>query len=399
MIVNKNKANNNKLLALFYFFAVAISNLPGQTYFVFPSVTGPVRVLQLGVLLISIISILIHNETPNRTWLLVVVYYVFTYGRAFLSASSAEIQLSTPINAIALCTLTFTGLRRNKSALCTGYTCYFFAVALFQLFLMITRHDLFVLDGEFGLFENRNYLVRFFLPGMLFAMIASYEKRGKIWNLTVILYLALMTTIIIMAKSGTGMIGILVFLILSIIFSKKQLPRWLSVNLVAIYSAIIFLLIYFFNFQENFDFLIVDILNKDITFTGRTYIWDSAISVIKQYPFLGIGESSNLRAYLYGASHAHQYWLQLLLTGGIVSCSIVFAMYHLAGKNTKKHPESCLFKLVSITIISFLIMGIDESLMGATMLMPLLVVASETSEAVYSTSQKTALRTSKMSIK
>ena len=398
MIENVKKTNNN-LIALLYFFAVAISNLPGQTYFVYPSVTGPVRLLQICVLLISILAMFVHNETPNRTWLLVVLYYIFTYGRVFLSSSSAEIQLSTPINVIALCTVTFIGLRKNKTELCKGYVCYYFIVAIFQLFLLFTRPGLFVPNDEYGLFENRNYLIRFFLPGMFFAMTAAYENKNKIWNAIVILYLALIAAIVVLAESGTGMIGVFAFVILSIIYSKKQMPKWLSVGYVATYSVIIFLLIYFFNIQEKFDFLIVDVLNKDITFTGRTLIWNSAISVIKQHPLWGIGESSNLRALLYGASHAHQYWLQLLVTGGIAGCSIVYTMYCFASRSLVKHPNNKLFKLVSITIISFLIMGIDESLMGSAMLMPLLVVAGEAEEKLYPTPQKSPLPSSIKSIK
>ncbi len=369
-------------LIFFYFFAIAILNLPGQVYFLLPIVTTPIRILQILLLFSSVAMLLLKNETPNIGWLLVVIFYVFTYGSEFLLRTSTSIRLSTPITIIALCTVTCLGLRRHRRALCTGYFYFFLIVAVLQILIMLSRPDLLVENEEYGLFENRNYLVRFFLPGACFAMMASYEKHGRMIDLSTAIYLFLIACIVVMCGSATGTIGLFTFILLACLFSKKQLPRLLSVNKVLLYTVAFFLLIYFFNIQEKFEFLIVDILEKDITFTGRTRVWDRAMELIRHNPLIGIGESPDLRRFL-GASHAHQYWLHLLVTGGVVGCFVVFLLYFFAGKNLLKHPNSKLFIIISIALIGFLIMGIDESLMGSTMLFPLLVVACEKKETVY----------------
>lgn len=378
------KKHSNILIILFFALSILVTNMPGQVRILYPIVYSQLGWLRICVLLFSILLIFIKKEKPNGVWWLAVLFYVYTYGRAILFPSFAEVQFSTPINILALCTITYIGFRKYKIEMYTAYTYFFLIVAFLQIFFMIP--DLNTMDsGVCGLFTNRNYLVRFFLPGTFFVMMHSYEKRGSAWSIQTIFYLIFICISIVLSKSATGMIGVFIFLTLSLLYinkSNKKIPRFLSVNWVLIYTVIFFLLIICFDVQEKFAFLIVDVLNKDLTFTGRTIVWEEAIGIIKNNPIWGIGETSNLNELVFNfpASHAHQYWLQLLVTGGIVGCLMIYAIYFFASKNIVKHSRSVVLKLVSITIICFLIMGIDESLIGATMLMPLLVLAYERPE-------------------
>lgn len=84
---------------------------------------------------------------------------------------------------------------------------------------------------------------------------------------------------------------------------------------------------------DNLEMLVVDVLGKDLTLTGRTTLWQAAIEMIQQRPWLGYGYDAfwhgwdSAAAYIWRleawpAPHAHNGFVDLTLHLGLIGLSI-----------------------------------------------------------------------------
>ena len=90
---------------------------------------------------------------------------------------------------------------------------------------------------------------------------------------------------------------------------------------------LIFFAIIIYRLQEVLlgDF-ITNTLNKSLTFTGRTYIWDFVLNIIRDSWFLGFGRGTDIIGQNFSyASEAHNGFLEVLLYTGAIGL-IFFVM-------------------------------------------------------------------------
>ena len=108
----------------------------------------------------------------------------------------------------------------------------------------------------------------------------------------------------------------------------------------------------------------------------RIIIWNKSIDLIEKNFFWGIGYWNSENMYrLITASHAHNYYLQLLLTGGIILLIMIFYAVKVADNALNKCINKSASNIIVVAIGLFFIMGIDEDTSSAVMLYPLLMMA------------------------
>ncbi|MEQ9000320.1 MAG: O-antigen ligase [Coleofasciculus sp. B1-GNL1-01] len=91
-------------------------------------------------------------------------------------------------------------------------------------------------------------------------------------------------------QSNSGMAKVLlVILIFLLVFLRfiRQLPPRLAFASMGIFLAIGISLVILIS--ENAEYLIVEKLDKDMTLTGRTYIWREVIKAVNKHPLFGYG--------------------------------------------------------------------------------------------------------------
>jgi len=91
-------------------------------------------------------------------------------------------------------------------------------------------------------------------------------------------------------QSKSGMAKVLFILLLSLLgFLRfiKRLPPRLAFACMGMFLALGISLIILIS--ENAEYIIVEKLGKDMTLTGRTYIWSVVVPAINQHPWLGYG--------------------------------------------------------------------------------------------------------------
>ncbi len=165
---------------------------------------------------------------------------------------------------------------------------------------------------------------------------------------------------------ATGILVIILILIMYMFFRKIKISK----NIYCVGFALLLLItitIINGSLLNMFDF-IFEMLNKDVTLTGRTIIWDNAINLMKSNPvkyfLVGAGyiKDGNMIPYAGGFWQAHNTLLQLICENGIVGTIIFLKFFFKAGYPVVKMKNRKLVALNVSVIFGFLIMMITEIL-------------------------------------
>lgn len=163
-----------------------------------------------------------------------------------------------------------------------------------------------------------NNLIMFILPAITVSFMNSYRKYNKLSNTTIILYFISLFSII-RVWSVTSVIAFIIFTFLLIVFSLIKKKKYKLIKFLSIIILLFTLLLIIFKSTNLYEYLIVNVLKKDITFSGRTKIWVKCWEYIKIKPLLGYGnESIELLLLKINARHAHNIYLNLLYQGGVI---------------------------------------------------------------------------------
>ena len=232
-------------------------------------------------------------------------------------------------------------------------------------------------------FGYKNPQIRILLPyvALLFARDSIFRKKIKYTTYIKLFLIALIT---LKLKSSTGIVSVFTFIMLNLIFSnnkesklKKFILKIMNIRNVYIFMLVLYILIVFFQFQNNFSYIIVNVLHKDLDLTDRIFVWLNVIPVIKTHLLFGQGvlNATISRGYI-GASHAHNYMLNTLYNGGLVSLVLLSIIWIIAGQKSLKYVNSNGVRYLKFMAIIFLIMGITESLTVTVLLYPILILIS-----------------------
>lgn len=172
------------------------------------------------------------------------------------------------------------------------------------------------------------------LPAIITAFgYMSYHKRYLRGSMLVASSLAL-TALLGCATITVAILGFVGVVILSVLLGhlKKtetiKVPAWLLL-VAALLGNVFVLFVYTGGKFPLIDLFIEKFLHKSTTFTERTIIWENAIKMIKEKPWIGHGYRPKVIGYK-GRTfiHAHNQLLQQLNARGIVGF-VLFILFHI----------------------------------------------------------------------
>ena len=217
-----------------------------------------------------------------------------------------------------------------------------------------------------------NNFAMWLVPSLVIAWI--YAEVFKTKKRSILLTMVIILTELVRG-SATGFMGVLIFLILIFVpYIRIILTPFRSIILVFIAFVVIVLM-------GNMGFLepIVEMLGKDMTFSGRVVIWENAIEAIKDKPILGYGilENNEVVKYLgrvetatwLGATHCHCQFLQLVFQGGFIAAIFIVLVYILVIKEGKQNWDIRLTRYGIYGVVVYTIMGIVEVVENPLMFM------------------------------
>lgn len=196
-------------------------------------------------------------------------------------------------------------------------------------------------------------------PTLIFIILLMcmyhYISNTKITVIDKCIVLSLVHTEILV-WSGTGMTGFFMFLLFIVLIYGKQIQKRLNIYVLTSIAIVVFIAVTIFRVQDIFSYFIEDVLKKDLTFTGRTVIWDYYIKQIKNSIWLGYGEG--YRPYGNGL-FAHSGYLELMIKGGFVGTAI-FVVQLLVASIKLQHSKCDISYAIVFMLFCFFIMMLTE---------------------------------------
>jgi hypothetical protein len=186
-------------------------------------------------------------------------------------------------------------------------------------------------------------------PTMAVSAIILYLWSVNVSKKYKLLFMSLATlAVVFVQQAGSGMGKALIFILICLLgFLRflKRLPPRTAFACMGVFLAVAVSLVILIT--ENAEYIIVEKLGKDMTLTGRTYIWAHVVDAINKYPLFGYGylgfwqewrgvddPSFNVRTPSgFKAMHAHNGFLDMgLYFGwiglGLFSLSLLVNIYY-----------------------------------------------------------------------
>ena len=210
---------------------------------------------------------------------------------------------------------------------------------------------------------SRNVMMRTIFPGVCFSILRSKAEHDRL-SIRTWAVILISPASLVLVWSATALVGYGVFLIFLLLYVFDLFPKWMTFKTCLIILVTVFFAIIVFKLQNIFSFLIVDIMHKDITFTGRVYLWDSCMNYIPQSFLFGYGmeylEIIAGKLYLYTQyDSAHNFILDIFYQNGFVGVVLLSAIFISVQKridhaySPKYKNMFVLFMLCYVTMLNF----------------------------------------------
>jgi Lipid A core - O-antigen ligase and related enzymes len=203
----------------------------------------------------------------------------------------------------------------------------------------------------------------YFIVLMALTFYYAYLSKNKLTTMNKIdIFVSIVS--IIYFWSATAVVGLAMFLMF--MWLHVYNPKLANIKTGYKMVSILFIVIIIFNGQKIFSPFFEFVLNKDVTFSGRTQIWESAIAMISESPIIGKGiqESPNLVYFprMLDFRTAHNEFLQIIIHGGLVSIGLLLYQLRLVQKRLYANwRNGSVVASLSSGIIAMLIMMLSES--------------------------------------
>lgn len=296
------------------------------------------NIINSSILIILIVFIFLNLLYIKKINLFVIFSFLFFVWRYYSShiISNGITDMNNLICTFAIILVSNFFLNKNISIF---LNCMFilFSLLIFINFMtqIVYTNGLYIDNPRINqyrpawIFGIDNAFTYYILPMISVIVFRSIYLFNKLTLPTIIITIISITSII-WAHSATAIVSMALFLILIFCYKFKIANKLINfINLTIIY-IIIWILVIRVNSYETFEYFIVDILGKDLTFSGRTRIWNVAFEVIKEELWFGHGIGYAFKvSYTYFV--AHNQFLQLTIESGLIGLILFLIILAIVG--------------------------------------------------------------------
>lgn len=364
----------NSKFMLFLIFFILLKPGSFSEYTAWKNIGNVINILRMFTCVWCLFYFLLRRGKIDKFILFVILFYCSLLFSTFYFSQSYVNLIYEFASILSWIVLFKINMLDNKDKFLTTLENTFFILLLINFITIILFPGGFYLNssgysGNYFLGYDNN-LITYIFPALALSFTNSLNKNGKI-GLKSIFLLIISFCSIIFTWSATGVVSMVIMIVLFFAYTinKKDFP----IKKYIVVALSLFIGIVFLRFQNIFSFIIEGWLKKDLTFTGRTYIWDIFIGEIKKSILIGHGivDSKYLIRTL-NAGHAHNYFLQILYQGGLVTFSMFLGFFFSAINKVKNCKEK---KYVGIVIFAYLISFIFEAYSLTNMFIIVLLIA------------------------
>ena len=270
--------------------------------------------------------------------------------------------------------LVFSGIMRSdgkRGLTCLYRSCVWFIIIDF-LSLICFPHGIF--RSSFGssveraqwVFGSKNNAALFLT--IFVVLIAYYERKTlqkwRIFPASVLMsYFAIAMRgndgLTFMGGSMTGLVALTVTVVLILFYVYKKACTKNYQFLILLVAGFAYLFILSGGTSPFLQKLIVNILHKNITYSGRTRIWENTMQYIMSSPIMGNGEQEflsdvNIQGVWVKTSYTYNAVLKILLNYGMVGLAMIVLFIVSTCTDTSLHSSILFSGLIGLLVIGLM---------------------------------------------
>lgn len=207
-------------------------------------------------------------------------------------------------------------------------------------------------------FKNKHIV--FYLPLML-ATFALIETEGVTWDKVAVLCSIVFSSLL--TGSSTTIVCMALLVVLSFIPFFRERYHLFNARTYLVVGLILFLLVVLLRAQEGIS-AVVELLGKDMTFSNRTFLWDTALHQIASSPLTGHGYLSlDLRHLIYvsqSVMSAHDQLLEYAVVGGYVLVALYLMANIILAKRLRRTASMRIVQFAAAIYFGMLVIMLTE---------------------------------------
>lgn len=362
MTLNKNSF----LLGLMVF---SLLDIPVLKMGVFAYVFIALNTVLLITYTLKYYLIIMHN-TRKKFFLCILLYSVVTI---FSSIFNGVVTIGILYSIYYIYLVVNILFIESDRALAVLYYVFAFVAIITFISFVFFKDQCYELNNLYCcVLGGKNALPRTLLPACIVFLLYYYKTRKKL----VFFLIGISLFTMYAAGSGTAIVTSIMMVILLLILRKTNIP------------GIMYFIVYFITeiFVLNIHKLssinllnnILSSLNKDFTFTQRTFVWEVAEKSIADKWLLGNGRGNFITVFGQNYLETHNVILQIFFWSGIIGLILYGCTIYFAGKKRSKY-RTIEENILCIGIFLFMIDGLMESVqdsIGIWILLCLLYIYS-----------------------
>ena len=335
-------------------------------YVIFPGYFLDHNAIFIGMFAFAVLYYFLHTKRHRKMIIWFALYCAFVLVDTVLAQGDVVQVMLLYGRVIATCMLVDTMLRIRDYDMLSGFTFGLNTIVTLNLISIVSQVNLQLsttLGNRYLLgFDNGNCLI--LLPTIIFNLLLNEVERRPLFSCRMV-YVWIVTAVsVFLIDSATTTAGFVLFLLVYIA-SKADIFKLLSKRKMILIVIAVFIGVNLLRLQEIFSTVIVDWLGKDLSFTGRVFLWDKAIIGFLKKPVFGHGVDPAAHTLYYGgAQAAHNFVLDLLFQTGVVGfalfSTIIIEYLRSRERNLPQQVKS-LNSALNAMLFSFLIMMLFES--------------------------------------
>jgi len=292
--------------------------------------TNTLNTVNSILVIILFIILIILTFIKKRFNIFIILSVLLFFWQSFSSYyfSNGPLDISNNLRIISSMLLVNLTIRKYPKSTFNALSYLFAAYIVFNFLTFIFfKNGLYIDHPRPGQYRSAwllgidNLFAFYLIPGIIFVVINSLYLKDKISKYAwFIIFIAGLTLFI--AWSATAILSFIFVVLLLVLISNKRFSLILNFKfMLTSYIIIWFTIVYLHSFAF-LQGLIVDFLKKDMTFSGRTHIWEKVLETIPESLWYGFGNNTYVVPNKVTEFRSHNMILQLILDNGIIGLLI-----------------------------------------------------------------------------
>lgn len=212
--------------------------------------------------------------------------------------------------------------------------------------------------GTYWLFGQRTYMRNILFPALFFSLINDRMNGRHLSAVSVFLMIQNPVVLYLVDSMTSCMLSVLIdAAIIALQFGRRIKSLIIVSGIANLFLSIAIIILRKVEFIADF---IINVLHRDLTFSGRVVIWDLALEEVSKSPLLGTGfhsidDNGLVLSATKNVSNAHNELLDVAYKGGLLALAVFVALIGRCCIPLVKNGESWFATLLSIFLGSFFI--------------------------------------------